>query len=476
MQYLSGLFIMGILIIALPGQPYAQPAASTSNLQERIDRLESELQELKTLLKGQIQRDSEKEVELKKLKEQTEEQQEMISEVTKKYEEATKMVETPAEFYWAKKSKEFSDKGLAPQFGKQYAKPFLRRFGRNTYLGGYMDFEYRREEGGTKGFDQKRLIPFIYSDISDRVKFATEIEFEHGGPQNNKDDGELKVEFATIDFLIREEVNLRAGIILSPLGKYNLVHDSPLQDLTDRPMVNRSIIPTTLSESGAGLFGTFYPTELSKLDYEIYAVNGFEGLKADGTSRFDTSGGLRSGRGSEKADFNGDPAVVGRLGFSPFLGLDFGGSFHHGAYDEDKNNDLTIVAFDTAYQRGPFELVGEFANAFIERDSFARKNDVPDDLWGYYIEPRYHFMPEFLRTMAPTIFTDDSTFTGVTRWEQLDLDGNKTDRVTLGLNYRYTEDTVFKLDYQINTTTTDDKDRPSESKNNTFLFSIATYF
>ena len=52
-------------------------------------------------------------------------------------------------------------------------------------------------------------------------------------------------------------LNYRGGIILSPLGKFNLVHDSPLQDLTERPMVSRFIIPTTLSESGMGFFGTF---------------------------------------------------------------------------------------------------------------------------------------------------------------------------------------------------------------------------
>src|SRR3989337_2629927 len=83
---------------------------------------------------------------------------------------------------FAQKSAEFSEKKLAPAFGGIYTKPFLRRFGRNTYLGGYMDFQFRatEDEGGDNGFDQTRFIPFIYSDISDRVKLASEIEFEHG--------------------------------------------------------------------------------------------------------------------------------------------------------------------------------------------------------------------------------------------------------------------------------------------------------
>ena len=44
--------------------------------------------------------------------------------------------------------------------------------------------------------------------------------------------------------------------------------------------------------------------------------------------------------------------------------------------------------------------------------------------------------------------------------------------ITPGLNYRYTEDTVFKLDYQINM---EDKDMVDVA-NNAFLFSVATYF
>ncbi len=477
MQYLSGVFIMGILTFSLVGQLYAQPVESTNNLPGRINKLEKELQELKALSKEQTRKDLEREADIKKLTARTEKQQ-------KRLEEAARMVETPPELYWMKESQKFQRKGLSPSFGSQTTKPFLRRMGRNTYLGGYMDFEYHAfEEGGkNNAFDQHRLIPFIYSDISDRVKFATEIEFEHGGPQNNKKNGDVKVEFATVDFLIREEVNLRAGIILSPLGKFNLVHDSPLQDLTDRPMVDRAIIPTTLSESGIGLFGTFYPSELSKLTYEIYAVNGFMLLGDEpGDERFDRISGIRSGRGSQKDDFNRDPAVVGRLAYSPFLGLEFGGSFHTGHYDEGNDNMLTIAAFDLTYQRGPFELVGEFANAFIERDDVARANPgTLDDMRGYYIEPRYHFMPRCLQKMAPTIFTDDSTFTAVARWGQVDIDGFGRNRATFGLNWRYTEDSVFKLEYQINTEhgrlTDELPDDGAGIANNALVFSIATYF
>ena len=358
---------------------------------------------------------------------------------------------------------------------------------RNTYIGGYMDHELEFDENGNHTFDQHRLIPFIYSDVSDRVKFATEIEIEHGGTNSSGGiqgkKGELKIEFATIDFLMTDWLNFRGGIILSPLGKFNLTHDSPLQDLTDRPMVSTRIIPTTLSESGMGFFGTIYPTELSKLSYEIYAVNGFSAQ--DGSSV--AGGGLnfiRSSRGSQQDDNNRNPAIVGRLAYSPFLGLEIGLSAHTGYIDQHGDSRMTIKAVDWTYQRGAFELVGEYAHASIERDD-GDVNGIPKsdlyngDMWGYYVEPRYHFMPQLLKDIAPTIFTENSTFTAVVRMGGLDInnptpgsDDTRQTRLTPGFNFRYTEDTVFKAEYQFNW----ENDHRTETSNNSLVFSVSTYF
>ncbi len=440
------------------------------DLKNRIENMEKQLMELKELLMKQAETSKTEKKELQALRDEV------------------KGIMPGNEFYWAKKAQELKDKGLAPVFGKQETKPFLRRLGRNTYIGGYMDHELRFEENGKHTFDQHRLIPFIYSDVSDRVKFATEIEFEHGGTESSGgiqgQTGELKVEFATIDFLMTDWLNYRGGIILSPLGKFNLVHDSPLQDLTDRPMVNRRIIPTTLSESGMGFFGTFYPTELSKLDYEIYVVNGFSAQ--DGSSV--ASGGqsfIRSSRGSQKDDNNRNPAFVGRIAYSPFLGLEIGLSAHTGNIDEHNSNRMTIKALDWTYQKGPFELVGEYAHASIERDGNF-DGDTPNsdkyngDMWGYYVEPRYHFMPQFLKDSAPTFFTDNSTFTAVARLGGLDINqptpGSadlRQTRLTTGFNFRYTEDTVFKAEYQFNWENDRTRD---ETSNNNLVFSVSSYF
>ncbi len=495
------LFMVVVVIASLFGTDVFAQSADTEVLKSKVDKLEEELTELKDMLKQQIQRDRDKEKEITSLKEKDAQKEKEIASLrevdTKKEKEMASLKEEVKKkevVAGAEAPYEESSLAAKSKMSPVYAKPFLKRFGRNTYLGGYMDFMFRADENdGDNGFDQTRFIPFIYSDISDRVKLASEIEFEHGGI-SEETDGEVKLEFATIDFLITDWLNWRGGLLLSPLGKYNLVHDSPLQDLTDRPMVDRLIIPTTLTDVGMGFFGSAYPSELSKLDYEIYVTNGvFHGLDADGTSHFELDNGIRETRNDEPFDnYNQSPAVVGRVTFSPFIGLEFGGSVHTSRYDENNENQLTISALDFAYQKGPFEFVGEGAYAFIETDDFARSpkdldgdgvidmDGVADSMWGYYTEARYHFMPSCLKSWAPRIFTDNSTFTGVLRWEQVQTSAIEAagrenwlrNRITPGLNYRYTEDTVFKLDYQINM---EDKDL-ADTANNAFLFSVATYF
>ena len=73
-----------------------------------------------------------------------------------------------------------------------------------------------------------------------------------------------------MDLLFHHTINLRGGVLLAPLGKFNVAHDSPIYNVVDRPLVSTRIIPATLSEAGMGLFGVFYPQGSHKLTYEIY--------------------------------------------------------------------------------------------------------------------------------------------------------------------------------------------------------------
>ncbi len=386
-----------------------------------------------------------------------------------------------------------------------YAKPFISA--PKATIGGYADVMYNilsrqnLDNPSRNSFGQQRLVPFIYADITDRVKFAAEIEIERGGTNSpQQGDGSIQVEFAQLDYLVDERINLRGGILLMPVGKFNLLHDSPLNDLVDRPMVSRLIIPSTWFEAGAGIYGTFYPTALSKIDYELYAVNGMTQ-----TAGAVTDLGIRSARGSVSRDRDDSKAIVGRLAFSPMLGIEIAGSGYHGQYKPSTatvgSGNIDIFAVDWTLQRGPFELIGEAAWTRISNNNAtgATGNGIgPAGMFGYYVQGNYHFMPEFLKRLAPTHFSDASTFTATVRWEQVDTDtdnrtlgggntlGNRRelDRLTVGLNFRPVEDMVFKVNWQHNaqngalglTPAGDLGNASSPMDGDGFLFQAATYF
>ena len=383
-----------------------------------------------------------------------------------------------------------------------YAKPFLSV--PKATVGGYVDAMYNilsrqnLDNPSRNSFGQQRFVPFIYADITDRVKFAAELEFERGGPNSPQGDGSMTVEFAQLDYLIDEKINLRGGILLLPVGKFNLLHDSPLNDLVDRPMVSRILIPSTWFDAGAGIYGTLYPTTLSKIDYELYAING---MSQDAGALTDL--GTRSARGSVARDRNDSKAVVGRVAFSPRLGIEIAGSGYHGQYKQSTaatgSGNLSIFAVDWTLQRGPFELIGEAAWSWISNNNatgVAATPIGPGRMYGYYVQGNYHFMPEFLKRVAPSHFSDASIFTFTVRWEQVDTDsdnrtlinglGNRRelDRLTVGLNFRPIEDTVFKINWQHNaqngalglTPAGDLGNANSPIDGDGFLFQAATYF
>lgn len=351
--------------------------------------------------------------------------------------------------------------------GGIYRKPYLS--GENQVkVGGYVDMEWKYDNPTTgkssNTFDQHRLIPFFFAEVTPELHFSTEIEFEHGG--NPDKDGEIKIEYMVVDYRFSDAVQFRTGIILAPLGRFNLVHDSPVNDLTDRPLVNRRIIPTTLSEAGVGFFGVLYPSEMSVVNYEVYVVNGFgDSIIADvGTGKVR----LRSGRGSLKSDNNENKAILARIDYSPRLGLNLGFSAHHGAYDSTGTDKLTIVAIDGIVRKGPLELLFEMAQARTERSHLSLGTVTQ---MGYYVQGNVHFLQDRL--------IPGSTFTGVVRYDFVDygkkgMADDRISRFSVGLNFRPVEKAVFKTEIQTNWT-----QQPGMSKvrqNQRILGSVAVYF
>jgi hypothetical protein len=363
---------------------------------------------------------------------------------------------------------------LAPPLvkGGIYDRPYLLRPSSRIAIGGYAETLLRSEwaEGlhENVSFEARRFNIFLFSAIASNIKLTSELEFEHGTE-------EIKLETALIDLEFSEALNLRGGILLSPLGKFNLAHDSPRNEFTDRPLVSTQIIPATLSEAGFGFFGSFYPHNEHRLTYEAYVVNGFNDdvvLNGDGTS-------IPEGKPRAfEEDNNGSPAFVGRAAWLADAGFELGLSLHTGAYNTfqrdglavDTKRSLTIVAVDGEYQIGNLTVQGEYAHARIRLPS-SLVGLFADTQLGFYAQATYGV----LESVLPT-FPQSKLAIGI-RYDAIDLDtkvkGEETHRLSVGANLRFVSDTVVKLDYQQNWI----YDRLNNRTRAAVLqFGVATYF
>ncbi|MBM3276541.1 MAG: hypothetical protein FJY95_00450 [Candidatus Handelsmanbacteria bacterium] len=348
-------------------------------------------------------------------------------------------------------------------------KPFITRAGR-TSIGGYAEvhFRYEREDGVAEelSFVPERFNLFTYTPVSERVRVASELEFEEGGE-------EIKIEIAAIDFEIHPALTFRGGILLSPLGRFNLAHDSPANDLTDRPLVSTELLGTTLSEAGMGFYGAFFPTARSRLTYEFYGVNGL----GEGVLIGDPAGvRVQAGRGNFE-DQNRQPSWVGRIGLSPFPAFELGVSGHTGPYNIweadglpiDQRRDLTLWAVDWEGSWRRCELLGEYGRVELE---IPPGNPLyAESQQGFYLQLNAHWGRHLLPALPAAVWT------GVMRWERVDFNadrpGDSQRRLTLGINLRPEEQTVFKLDYQRNWARDPFE---NQSRGAALLFSAATYF
>ena len=201
-------------------------------------------------------------------------------------------------------------------------------------IGGYAEGGYtavvhdKRESDEDNSADFTRAVLYAGYKFTDRILFNTEIEFEHGSTEEN---GSVSVEFATLDFLIRDELNTRAGLVLLPVGFLNEIHEPPFYYGTHRPDVEEVILPTTWREVGAGLFGRI----ADQVEYKVYAVTSMDATDFDAT-------GIREGRQQGSESLAEDLAAVARVDWEPIPELMIGASAFVGETGQDQNIDGVV--------------------------------------------------------------------------------------------------------------------------------------
>jgi len=383
---------------------------------------------------------------------QIEDLRRQLSTVVEEVEKLRAQVAAPEEPHELK-----SQNGFGPAAAKIYS------IARGVSIGGYVEGHYGYRDLGDARADNEvnldREVLYLGYKFNDWLAWNSEIEFENATTEAN---GSVTVEFSTLDFLIRPEVNARVGVLLLPMGIVNEVHEPPFYYSTFKPQVETSIIPSTWSEYGAGVFGRLGET----LSYRVYLVGG---LDAQGFA----SSGIREGRQSSSEALANDLAFVGRLEWEPYEGLSVGGSYYTG--NSGQSQKIDVAGTDFAMPKAPIsifelhsiyrwrglttralyaqshignsgELSALFSNAGHEQPVISRR------MLGGYVEVAYDVMPLF---SAGTEMSLEPFF----RWEYCDTQNDVaagfaadrmfTQRIYVpGIQFKPIPNVVLKLDYR----------------------------
>jgi hypothetical protein len=240
-------------------------------------------------------------------------------------------------------------------------------------ISGYMDFHFNAPEDGDPVLDFHRFVLLFNHSFSPRIRFIGELELEHAFVEGLEEAGELELEQAYLDFLLSRAVNVRAGMLLVPMGIINERHEPPVYNGVERPFVDTVIIPTTWFEVGAGIHGEI----ANGVRYRAYVMAPLDGLE------FSADEGIRGGRqkGSEANVRN--VAFTGRAEYLGLPDLTLGASFWTGesSFSAPRlDTGVTVGEVDARYTRDRLELRGQFAQVAI--DDAGNLNEAIERLTG----------------------------------------------------------------------------------------------
>lgn len=323
--------------------------------------------------------------------------------------------------------------------------------GWRAYSNAPRDEEYMGANGKSgNNFSARRIVLRPRINFTDKASWYGEAEFEDVK-------NEVSMEESVFNYAYRPWMNLKTGIMTVPYTTTAMNHDAPLRLLVDRPLVDQYIIPTTYSDLGAGFTGVVPVGRRSALNYEFDVVNGFtDTFAAAGPGQKVSSSvdynGLRDLRPGEHTysptglDNNSNKQVFGRVGFSPFPGLQMAVSGSTGFIDSNNKVGLTLLAGEIMYRIKKWAFLGEYANAMLNNHANGLSSQgvpfklFPGSMDGFFAQAAYDIKPKW---------------TAITAYNYVNVDkgssGNVMQRISLGVRYNPFNNVYLKTEYQFGT-------------------------
>lgn len=334
---------------------------------------------------------------------------------------------------------------------------------RKLTIGGYAQVDYNQpinsETYNNGKLDVHRMVLMFGYKFNSRTQFITELEVEHVK--------EIYAEQAFLDYRINNFMNLRAGLMLIPMGIVNEYHEPPTFMGVERPMLDKYIVPSTWREIGTGITGNIVNANIK---YQAYIMNGFSSYNDGATLR--GVDGLRKGRQKGAESFMSTPNFTGKIEYYGFSGLNLGLSGYIGDTQSslynglDKNDEdaiaqadssvvgVSMIGLDARYSKKGLQVRGQLNYANIsntEAYNTQSDTDLGSALFGYYVEAGYNVFQN-----AGNIKTELIPFI---RYSEFDTHhkvagelqkNEKYDRtvITTGLGWKVASGAIFKVDMQ----------------------------
>ena len=335
-------------------------------------------------------------------------------------------------------------------------------------VGGYGEVHYNqpmnRNTFSNGNLDVHRVVMLFGYNFTNKTQFITELEFEHVK--------EVYVEQAFLQHKINKYINLRAGLMLVPMGITNEYHEPTTFNGVERPLIDKYITPTTWREIGFGLSGNILPATIK---YQVYIMNGFNGY--DGSAKISGKDGLRKGRQKGAESFSSSPNFTAKVEYYGIRGLNIGLSGYFGntqstLYDGiDKNNNAAItiadsstvgvsmVGIDARYNYKGIELRGQFYHTSLANseqynlftaDNNGKLNDVGSSMIGYYAEAAYNVLRHCNTEMKLLPFVRYEFLNTHNTTEKNIVKNSSYEKtvITSGLTLKLTQGAVIKTDVQ----------------------------
>jgi hypothetical protein len=333
--------------------------------------------------------------------------------------------------------------GLGPGASKVYGSPG------GVSIGGYGEALFRNRQGGDDEADALRTVLYVGYKFDDDWIFNSEIEFEHGFIADGAD-GEAAIEFAYLDRRFSDAFNARAGVLLVPLGFINERHEPTTFLSSNRPFVERFVIPATWRELGAGAWGA-----VGAFDWRAYVLGGMD-------ARGFSDAGIRGGRQNASKALANDLAFAGRLDWRALDTVTAGVGAYWGYSGQGQipaaDVATTLIEAHAEARWRALSLRALAAQTWIEDAGqlnaslgLGGADAVGSEIFGGYVEAGW----DVLSTFAPAAKASLEPFV---RYEAFDTQAkapagfardpaNDVRVVTLGVAYRPNDSIVFKADY-----------------------------